>query len=258
MLKQIYSFEVEDTHEVEEKTKEKRKNKEGVEEELEVSKKVKKKIPVQIVVKEPTRRELEEADMEYSIEMSRCIKKGILTKAMLAKKYSDTGGLLSESDAGKLVDLYGELAELESEYTKKTLHNRSLEKLPKKQREEVKQLNGRLALARRDIVNLESSYQSLFNHTADTKAQNRIILWYITHLSYYKSKELDVEEPKPLFEGESFEQKIDIYYAKDEREDSLFELTSGKLATVISFWYFSNAPSKEEFDKIINDIDNPS
>jgi hypothetical protein len=114
MFKQLYSFSIEDTKEVEEKTTEKRKNKEGDEKEVEVSQKIQKKIPFKFVIKEPSRRELEEADMEYSIEMSRCIKKGVLTKAMLAKKYSDTGGLLAESDANKLVELYGELASIES------------------------------------------------------------------------------------------------------------------------------------------------
>ena len=48
------------------------------------------------VINQPTRRQMEEADMEYSIEMSKCVKQGILTKAMLMNKYSDTGGLLSE------------------------------------------------------------------------------------------------------------------------------------------------------------------
>jgi len=48
--------------------------------------------PVRVILKEPNRRQIEEADMEYSIEMSQCVKRGILTKAMLAKKYSDTGG----------------------------------------------------------------------------------------------------------------------------------------------------------------------
>ena len=110
MFKELYSFTVKDSKEVTEKSKEKRKNAEGVEEEIEVSKKVTKELPFKILIKEPTRRELEEADMEFSIEMSECIKKGILTKAMLAKKYSDTGGVLSENDAKRLVDLYGELA----------------------------------------------------------------------------------------------------------------------------------------------------
>jgi hypothetical protein len=258
MLKEIYSFTVEDTQEVEEKTKEKRKNKEGVQEEVEISKKVKKKIPYTIIVKNPNRRELEEADMEYSIEMSRCIKKGILTKAMLAKKYSDTGGLLSENDATKLVDLYGELSDLEGEYTKKTLANRNIKKLPKKKQEELTRLSGKLALVRRDIVNLESAYQSLFNHTADTKAQNRIVLWYLTHLSYYTCEKLEVKEPTPLFEGEDFGMKADAYYAKDEAQDSLFQAAAGKLTSLVSYWYFSHDPQKEDYDKIINDIDSSS
>jgi len=110
-MKSIYSFTVEMAKEVEEKTKEKRKNKAGKEEEVEVSKKVTKKMPYEIILKEPTRRQLEDADMEYSIEISRCVKKGVLTKAMLAKKYSDTGGILTEKDAERLVDLYGSLSD---------------------------------------------------------------------------------------------------------------------------------------------------
>jgi hypothetical protein len=255
MLKEIYSFTVEETKEVEQKTKEKRKNDQGIEEEVEVTKKVKKEIPYTIIVKDPSRRELEEADMEYSIEMSRCIKKGILTKAMLAKKYSDTGGLLSESDATKLVDLYGELNELETEYTKTSLANRDIKKLPKKKQQELNEINGKLALVRRDIVNLEAAYQSLFNHTADTKAQNRIVLWYLTNLSFYKCEELEINEPTPLFPGEDFEQKIDDYYAKDEAEDSLFQAAAGKLTSIISYWYFSTDPTEKDYKKIVNDID---
>ena len=125
------------------------------------TKKVKKKVPYKIVLKEPTRRELEEADMEFSIEMSNCIKKGILTKAMLAKKYSDTGGLLAESDATQLVDLYAELADNEAEYTRRTLQNKNVKRLPKKTQEEINKLASRTAIIRRDIVSLESSYQSL-------------------------------------------------------------------------------------------------
>ena len=257
MLKQIYSFEVKDSKEIDEKSKEKRKNKEGVEEEVEITKKVKKEIPFKVIIKEPTRRELEEADMEFSIEMSRCIKKGILTKAMLAKKYSDTGGLLSENDANALVDLYGKLADLETAYTQNTIKNRDVKKLPKKTQDIIAELNGKMAITRRDIVTLESSYQSLFNHTADTKAQNKIILWYVTHLSYYKCEEQEVQEPEPLFPGDTFEQKIDAYHLKDEMEDSLFQLAAGKLASVLSYWYFSPTPAKKDFDKIINDIDNP-
>ena len=250
-MKSIYSFTVEMTKEVEEKTKEKRKNEEtGEEEEVEVSKKVEKKIPYEILVKEPSRRQLEEADMEYSIEISRCIKKGILTKAMLAKKYSDTGGILTEKDAERLVDLYGDLSELEGEAARSGIKASAIAEEGSSKK--TKELYGRLAVARRDIVNLESSYQSLFNHTADIKAQNRVILWYMVHLAHQKTS--DMEKAELIFLGDDFEARIDSYHAMDEEDNKLFQLVQSKLAAVISFWYFSETVEKEDFDRLISDL----
>lgn len=251
-MKSIYSFKVHLVEEIDETTKEKRKNKEtGKEEEVEVTKKVKKKVPYEITLKEPGRRQLEDADMEYSIEISRCVKKGILTKAMLAKKYSDTGGILTEKDAQRLIDLYGELSELEREAS--TLGIKVADKLPIKSNEKSKEIHGKLALTRRDIVNLESSYQSLFNHTADIKAQNRVILWYILNLGYVKKE--DDKEPRNIFKGDTFEEKVDDYYDQDEKEDKLFQVTHPKLAALVSYWYFSASPTKEEFDNLISEIE---
>lgn len=245
-MKSIYSFTVNTTEEVEEKTKEKRENKEtGVEEEIEVSTKIEKEIPHEIVIKQPSRRQLEDADMEYSIEISRCIKKGILTKAMLAKKYSDTGGILTEKDAERLVDLYSELADLEMEIAKSGAH-------PSDTKKGKKGLGGRLAVTRREIVNLESAYQSLFNHTADIKAQNRVILWYMVTLAHIKKE--GAENPTPVFEGKEFEDRVDAYYDQDEKEDKIFRAFSSKLAAITSYWYFSEKPTQKEFDDIIDDL----
>ena len=94
--KKLYQFTLD--KEVEKIVESTRKNKKTGEETI-TKKKVKKKEPIEVQVKRPNRRELEEAELEYSIEMSKCIKKGILTKAMLGKKYSDTGGLFSEDDS---------------------------------------------------------------------------------------------------------------------------------------------------------------
>ena len=80
-------------------------------------------------------------------------------------------------------------------------------------------------------------------------------MWYVTHLSYFKPEE-EGAELKPMFEGDTFEAKIDSYYHKDESEDSLHQLTAGKLAALLSYWYFSTEVQKESFDNIINDIDN--
>ena len=175
-MKEIYSFNVDVEKDVTEQVTKKRKNKETKKmEEYSVEETSKKPVPVKIILKEPNRKDLEEADIEYSIEMSKCIKRGILTKAMLAKKYSDTGGLLTEEDAQTLTRRYSELGDLQNKYTR-------LNSKPKKEKSDEKKISdllGEMASKRRDIVDMETSYSSLFNHTADSKAQSKVILWYL-------------------------------------------------------------------------------
>ena len=78
--KTLYQFTLD--KEVEKTIESTKKNKKTGEETI-TKRKVKKKEPIEVQVKRPNRRELEEAELEYSVEMSKCIKKGILTKAML-------------------------------------------------------------------------------------------------------------------------------------------------------------------------------
>ena len=111
-FKELYTFTLETEKEVE-KTHTRTNKKTG--EKTTVTKKVTEKIPVDVKIKRPSRREMEDAELEYSVEMSRCVKKGILTKAMLYKKYSDTGGVFSESDAQDYGKLFKEVLNLQNE-----------------------------------------------------------------------------------------------------------------------------------------------
>jgi hypothetical protein len=249
-MKEIYSFSVDIEREVQETVIKKKKNKDsGKMEEVSEEVTVKKPIPVRVIVKEPNRKDLEEADIEYSIEMSKCIKRGILTKAMLAKKYSDTGGLLTEEDAKLLTRRYSELGDLQNKYTR-------LGSKPKKTKaDETKQgeLLGEMSEKRRDIVDMETSYSSLFNHTADSKAQNKVILWYVVHLSHFQNN--DEDDIIPFFNAEDSEDKINQYYDIDENGHDVFDVIKDKLTAIISFWYFSANATKEDFDSLNKDID---
>ena len=99
-MKEIYSFSVDletkTTQEVEKVITDKET---GKKEKVKVEEEITSTEPIRVILKEPNRRQVEEADMEYSIEMSQCVKRGILTKAMLANKYTDTGGLIAQEDA---------------------------------------------------------------------------------------------------------------------------------------------------------------
>jgi len=245
----IYSFTVNLEKEVEESTVTKKKNKEtGKMEEIQTVKKVTKEVPNTVTLYEPSRRQVEEADMEFSIEMSKCIKRGILTKAMLAKKYSDSGGLLTEEDSQKLVRSYSKLAEVQNDL------GRIMAKKKKNQEEKDAEtkLTEEFAKTRRDIVDLETAYQNVFNHTADTKAQNRTILWYLINLSFVTDS-AGIE--RPLFEGDDYDEMLDNYYLKDEKGDEIYDVCREKVMAFISFWYFSQNASQEDFKSLEEEIE---
>lgn len=245
-LKELYTFTIYEDKEtvVQESTVD-----EISKEETIVKKKVIVKSPTEILIKKPTRRQSEEADLEFSVEMSKCIKKGILTKAMLAKKYSDTGGLMSESESQELVDLYKQVFDLQSEHTKLDASTNKSDEIKAKQEEVLQQLDA----CRKKIIDIESSYRALFDHTADSKAQNKVLMWYILNLSFIKT-ELDTEF-KPLYKGKEFEDKIADFYKKEESESGQYKSIANKLSTLIAFWFFNQASTKEDFVELDRKIE---
>ena len=48
----------------------------------------------------------------------------------------------------------------------------------------------------------------------------------------------------------------DLYFELDEKEDPLYLLIQGKIATFISYWYYASAITKEDFQKLDQDIEN--
>jgi hypothetical protein len=246
--KDIYAFTASRVEEVEEEvTKE---TKDG--EEVTLTQTKQKKVPYRVVIRKPTRRQIEEAEMEYSIEISNCVKKGILTKAMLSKKYSDSGGLMSEEDALALQKLYSLHQRLILDFEEVDIKKRKTSK----EKTKLKEIQEGINRSKREIIDLEMGYSSLFNHTADTKAQNRVITWYMLNLTYVHKESDEESGAIPLFDGETFEEKRESYYAMEEDDDNEFyEAVRGKLTTIVSFWFFSENAEEKDFQKLEMDID---
>ena len=53
---------------------------------------------VEVFLKRPTRKLYDECNLFYSVEISRGVKAGLLTRAMIAKRYKNDGGGLSEGE----------------------------------------------------------------------------------------------------------------------------------------------------------------
>ena len=88
----------------------------------------------------------------------------------------------------------------------------------------------------------------MFEHTADTKAQNKVLLWYIINLTNIK-REIDLD-PKPYFKGKDFEEKLTDFYEKEEKGEDFHVRLVKKLSTFVAFWFFNQASTKEEFEDL--------
>ena len=111
----------------------------------------------------------------------------------------------------------------------------------------------KLATTKRQIIDAETAMQSLFDHTADTKAQNKLLLWYSLMLTHIQREE--DEEPIPYFKGEDFEQKVEDYYDKEDNTTDFYEALVKKVTTILAFWFFNQASSPDEFNKLIDDME---
>lgn len=245
-FKELYKFTIDQEKEV---VKEHTKKNKKTGEETTVKKTVKEKIPVEVRLKRPSRRELEDAELEYSVEMSRCVKRGILTKAMLYKKYSDTGGVFSEEDAKDYGKLYTEVLNLQNEYVRLD----SADKKTEKQKKRLEKIKEDLGTTKQKMVEVESTMHTLFDHTADTKAQNRLLLWYTLMLTHIQDEEED--KAVPYFEGEDFDQRIEDYYKKEDESDEFYLEVVKKVTTVLAFWFFNQASTPDEFNALIEQME---
>jgi hypothetical protein len=240
-MKELFSFNITVNKEVE-KTETKEENGQTIT----VTQKVKEDVPVRIIIKQPSRKNMEDADLQYSIEMSNCVKKGILTKGMLTKKYSDTGGMFSEDDANELMKLYSVVTSWQNELTRvvsKTDVNKEAETA----------LIDKILAAKARIVQLESDNLTLFNNTADTIAQNNVIRWFCLNMAH--TQVMPNGNIEPMFKGLTTEEKLAQLYAMDETEDAVYTKAFRKLMTFVSFWYFSKNVKKEDFEKLDSDIE---
>jgi len=247
---ELYSFEIKTLKEVEETTVV---VDEATKEETKITKKVKKEVPTRIVIKRPTRRQVEKADLQYTVKLSELMKLGVLTRAMVTKKYADTGGVLTEDEAKYLTSRYKRLSEIQKDFVNLSIRAENLSDEKKADLTKVtEEING----IRREIAEIESNYSFIFQHTSDMKATNHVILWYSLMLAFTE-EQVEGGQPTwtPFFKGDSYEEKLEDYYKREEDSDSLYLQVRQKLAYFVSFWYNGAIASKEDFVKLEKEID---
>ncbi len=200
---------------------------------------------VKIIFKNPSRQEREEADLVYAVEYGRCVRAGVLTSPLIEKLYDEKekSGILSDDFATKYLHLYERFFEIQNEFTRLDLKE---EKTPQEQNR-INEVATEFAQIRAELQNLESSRNSLFQNTAETKAQNKTILWLTLFLTY---SEEPGKDSSPFFKGKTFEEKLNHYDKLVEEGGDFVYKVIDKVAFFISLWFLRRAATKEDFAEI--------
>ena len=255
--RELYNFSIDIESEIEKeviKEVEEKNEETGKVEKIEktVMKTIIEKTPVKIFLKKPTRTQVEDGDMFYSIWLNKFIKMGLLTRAMLAKKQVDVGGALNEDDKMNFAKLYLQLFEKQQNVIRYSAKDRDL--MSNDENERLERSISDLAIIRKQLGDFEAAQASIFDHTADVKARNKTITWFLLHLAYYVKGDSDDAEETPLFPGSDYEEKYVTYQESDEDQDDIFTKSIDRLSTIATIWYMSGVQEQDEFDAVLKQV----
>ena len=199
------------------------------------------KTPFEFVVKKPTRRIIDEAEAQYAIELSKNIRRGIVTKDMMVKKYADTGGSLTEEEAKDMLRKLQKSNELANKIQLLSATNK------KENKEEIEELEQELLVLRKELVDIEMSMQGVYEHTADARAERSMLLWYTIQLA----KKIEEKEEKEFFDGIIYEDQLENLYEKDESGDEVEKEALSNFMLIVSYWFYNNNATENQIKEFI-------
>jgi hypothetical protein len=217
-------------------------------EEITTKRKENKSVPVKFSLRKPTRKVYDDAALFYGVKLSEGIKAGLLTKTQLAKRYDNDGGPFSDDQKQDYSVLLMSIFEKESEVQKAQLNLENLNSEEKKKR--LTDSLVELTELRERLREFEVFHSSIFDQTAEGRAKHNAVIWWVLFSSYWKENESS--DLKPVFDGESFDTKLESYDEIEEKEDDFWNEAISKLSYFVGFWYSGRATTAEEFKEIEN------
>jgi len=207
--------------------------------------KVKEKTPVKIALKKPGRQEFEDTRVFYGISQNKAITDGFLTKGMMVNKYANTtGGIFSQNEAKELLQLFKRRDLIDTE-----LKQAAAIKAPEEIQADLKE---KLLAISRQILEIELSNQSLFQHTAEYRAREQAISYMFYCFSYIERNGHWV----PLFDADDedpvkrFNLKRSQHFKMEDNEDQLLLLVRDRLLNLFAHYYEGAAGTAEDFKRV--------
>jgi hypothetical protein len=216
---------------------------------------------INIFLKRPTRKMFDECNLFYSVKVSEGVKAGLLTRAMINKRYKNDGGGLSEEEQKDFNEKYGELLLKEREFQVVQLNLQDDKDISDEERQKrLGVLVEEMEDLKAELEKYQVTAEALYEHTSEARAARLTNMWWLLHLTYIKfknDKRGGIDDYMPLFAGKNFEQKTEAYELVEERieaeEDRYIHFeaeTIEKSGYLLAAWNGGNCKTFEDFERV--------
>ena len=255
--KWLYSFVVprKYTEEIEEEGKDEKGEK------VTIKRKVDKTEDVEVRLKRPSRKMFDDCNLFYSVKVSEGVKAGLLTRAMISKRYKNDGGGLSKQEQEDFNKQYGELLIKEKEFQVVQLNLQKDKSMTDEERQsQLKKLVDEMEDLKAGLQTYEVTAEALYEHTSEARAARMTNMWWLLFLTYVKFKNESkggIDDYMPLFGGKDFDDKCVGYELIEERIESAedkyvhFEAELIERASyLLAAWNGGNCKTYEDFKRV--------
>ena len=202
----------------------------------------------EIFFSKPKNSEVEDAEYVYAQKFNQLLSSKFMSRAMMNKLFGDIGGIYSEEStkeiSNDLQDLMGSQQTIE--------FFKGGENLTDEQKEKLKEAEETFLMLQKKIAENDANLKQMYAQSADTKAEEYMIKWFLLNCSFYTETIEAHGESKtesfPLFDEGDFAEKEKQYdeylediedYDPDELKNKKAVVSNsiGTLNKVITLWY---------------------
>ena len=220
---------------------------------------------VEVYLKRPSRKMFDECNLFYSVKVSEGVKAGLLTRTMIAKRYSNDAGALSKTEQDEFNQKYGALLVKEKEFQLVQLNLQEDKEISDEARQKrLEEIVKEMEELKADLEKYQVKAEDLYEHTAESRAARLTNMWWLLFLTYIKFKNEErggIDDYMPMFAGKKFDQKLEAYEQVEERiaeeenkyinfEAEVIERSGYLLAA----WNGGNCKTQEDFERVADSL----
>lgn len=201
----------------------------------------------------PSRRISSGADIFYAKTVNEMMSRGLMSVHMISKRYDNDGGPYNESETKRIEQIQLRKLQVSGVYFDHKIKHQIGEETKEDFIELEKTIFAEVKGLQEELNEIQKPYLSIFNQTAEFKARNATITWWLFSLLHRYD---DVaKDYVPYFTSKDFEKNLDFLETVEEGSDEFEKAVIQKTLFYLSYWVGGGSVEPEELSSIENEFD---